>query len=205
VPPPVFDPRTIQPVTSRYTDWALTDLYKHLILQCMAWRLTGPAARSRLAFYFHPAGSLSLRQLFRCTSEKEEHKQAWRPRAGATRRWRRVTTPQCFRCYGRRGCFVFWRINTNPRGGTKLQDAASLALPLAEQDEGQDAEYWWQKRVLVPLWTWGKGKRGKKEGFFYPTRWDFRNRIACWKVPRPRPFVLVRATCRRRVWNAREN
>jgi hypothetical protein len=29
---------------------------------------------------------------------------------------------------------VLQRINTNPRGGTELQDAASLALLLAEQE-----------------------------------------------------------------------
>ena len=71
--------------------------------------------------------ALSVRQLFRSTSEQEEHKQAWRPRAGATRRWRRVATPQCYGCYGRRGCFV--RIVGHQyqyEGRHGLQDAASL-------------------------------------------------------------------------------
>jgi hypothetical protein len=33
---------------------------------------------------------------------------------------------------------------------------------------------------------------------FYSMLPDFRISTALWKVPRPRPFVLVRATCRRK-------
>jgi hypothetical protein len=32
-PPPGFDPRAVQPVASRYTDWAISAPYKHKVFQ----------------------------------------------------------------------------------------------------------------------------------------------------------------------------
>jgi hypothetical protein len=37
-PPPEFDPRTVQPVASRYTDWATRPIIKHVHIQIWVYR-----------------------------------------------------------------------------------------------------------------------------------------------------------------------
>jgi hypothetical protein len=96
---------------------------------------------------------------------------------------------------------VFQGINTNPRGGMELQDAASLALLLAEPGAWLKLSIFSERRLVktrnVGLRPSESGNKERSKGpsvSSYLVLADSRNRVVCWKVPTSRPLVLVRAT-----------